>query len=35
MKVDNMIARYNLYTTPYDSLDENTRAEIEQFLSLI
>lgn len=32
-KVDDMITRYNLYKTPYTSLDEATKAELEKELN--
>jgi len=30
LKVDDLIARYNLHTTPYESLDEATKSELEK-----
>lgn len=33
LKVDELIARYNLYSTPYNTLGEDTRAELEKELN--
>jgi len=33
LKVDDLIARYQLYSSPYNSLNEDTRAEIEKELN--
>lgn len=33
LKVDDLISRYKLYSTPYTSLDEETKAEVEKELN--